>query len=165
MSYVSTEDSNFSLAIEGWLVERSEVSALIRYSASAGAKSFEFFYSLDDFLQRLRELPARACVTAFREPQLSLRGFVDEKFIASAIAQIPDGTEFLIAGLQKVTYGKASWFKFLSGENLCELEEELRSCLGEMVAVGVYPPWLVDSDEVKSAVVPGMDGSVAPGVY
>src|SRR5687768_11921854 len=126
MSYLSTEDSTFRLRVEGWLERRGEVAALIRYSRAAGSKSFEFFYAREAFSDRLRQLPGSTCVTVFREPQLPLRGRVDEEFLRAALAHIPDGVEYLIAGLEEVSDGKYSWLHFLSGENHAELSEHLR---------------------------------------
>ena len=163
--YSSTEDASFRLTVGRWLETFVEISVLIRYPYAAGNKSFEFFRSKEVFWERLVQLPKRTCVTVFRQPQLSLRGRVNEEFIGTALAQIPDGTEFLIAGLEEISYGRATWFQFLSGETHLELTEALRECWNEKVAVGVYPPWLHDNDEVTSAIVPEEDGAVVCAAY
>jgi hypothetical protein len=46
-----------------------------------------------------------------------------------------------------------------------ELTQDLRECLNEKVAVGVYPPWLHDNGDVTSAIVPDEDGSVVCEAY
>jgi len=165
MSYLSTEDPLFRNKLSDWLAELGEVSALIRFSASAGSKSFEFFPAMPAFLDRLAELPPRTCVIAFGTPQLPLRGRVDGKFARTALAHIPPESEYLIAGLELKTYGKVSWFGFSSGVGLTELYMDLADRIGESVAVGVYPPWEYDSDLVLSAIVPEPDGSIAVGIY
>ena len=140
---------------------------MIRFHASAGAKSFEFFRSLGTLEGRLQELRPRTCVIVFREPQLPLRGRVDEEFIRKALALVPDGEEFLVTALERTTIGPASWFHDAAGESHGELAEELRGnyCYGRQVAVGPYPPWLNDDDGVISAVVPDENGIVTTGIY
>jgi hypothetical protein len=45
---------------------------------------------------------------------------------------------------------------------LCEALEDSR---GIPVAVGLYPPWLGDTDDVVSAIVPDENGIVRISVY
>jgi hypothetical protein len=45
------------------------------------------------------------------------------------------------------------------------LREELEGSRGVAVAVGLYPPWLEDTEDVISAVVPDEHGAVKSGVY
>jgi len=167
MGYASTSDPTFISTVQAWIESKKEVFALIRFHASAGAKSFEFFESMDAFKNRLDELQPRSCITVFRDRQLPSRGCVNEEFIQKASAAIPEGAEFLLVVLEKVTIGRASWFHDAAGVTHDELVEELRHdyCYGKQVAVGHYPPWLDDSDSVISAVVPNEDGSVTAGIY
>jgi len=167
MGYTSTQDPTFISTVQAWIESKKEVFALIRFHAAAGSKSFEFFQSMDAFKNRLNELHARTCITVFRDPQLPLRGCVDEEFIQTALAAIPDGAEFLVVALELTTIGRASWFHDAAGVTHDELVEELRHdyCYGKQVAVGNYPPWLDESDSVISAVVPNGDGSVTTGIY
>ena len=165
MGYVSTNDANFRSTVTNWLEESGEVSALIRYSHAGGSKSFEFFADDPAFSVCLANLPPRTCVTVFAVRQLPLRGTVDEAFIEQAKSSYIADTEYLIAGLDRIYCGAANWIDFSAGESVVELEEDLRDRLGARVAVGAYPPWLHDNDEVISAVVPHPDGSVERGVY
>jgi hypothetical protein len=165
MAYPSTKDPAFLARTARWLAERHEVLALIRYSRAAGAKDFEFFDSVEAFQARLRDLPPQTCVTVFGERQLPLRGRVNDDFIQQALALIPDGTEFALVGLERVRHGESAWYPMTAGETSVELCEELREWCGRLVAVGPYPPWLADGDEVVSAVVPSPNGSVTTGVY
>lgn len=107
----------------------------------------------------------KTCVIVFREKQLPLRGKVDARFIEIALETIQDEEEYLLAGLERVNYGAMSWHRFSSGVGSEELKESLSECEGETVALGVYPPWLEDNDEVVSAVVPEADGTVITGIY
>lgn len=165
LNYLSIEDKTFQVTIEQWLKRSSEVSMLIRYSSSAGAKDFEFFHLMEDLTKRLRELPSRTCVTVFRDLQLPLRGKVNDEFINSARNQIPNGMEYLIVGLKKIVEGNASRFIFLAGESHDELVEHLKDYTGEEVAVGSYPSLLRDNNRIISAIIPENDGSVITGIY
>src|SRR5262249_42700447 len=123
MGYTSATDAAFLDTVAGWIAGRGEVLGLIRYSHKAGAKDFEFFQSVDAFRARLRQLPPRDCVTVFARPQVPLRGRVDDEFIRRAAALVPDGTEFLIVGLERVQYGNLSWYPNSAGETHAELRE------------------------------------------
>jgi hypothetical protein len=165
MGYPSTDDLVFRAKVARWIAARGEVLALIRYSHSAGAKDFEFFTCEHAFRARLAGLPPRSCVTIFGERQFPLRGRVDDAFIDRALTLVPDGVEFAVVALERVRGGPDAGLWQVVGERSLELAEALRAKGGELVAVGRYPPWLADGEEVVSAVVPNPDGSVAPGVY
>lgn len=165
MPYESTNNAVFQSTVASWIAEKHEVLAMIRFHAAAGSKSFEFFDSFEAFRTELGQLPPRACVTVFRERQLPVRGRVDADFINQALASIPDGTEYLLVGLELITVGKAWWFYDSAGETHAELSEELEGQFGQLVAVGPYPPWLEDNEDIVSAVVPDSDGSIHTGVY
>jgi hypothetical protein len=90
---------------------------------------------------------------------------VDDSFVAEAVALIAPDTEYLIAGLEPKRYGVASWLNFSAGVGPAELKEDLANDLGELVAIGAYPPWLEDNEDVHSGIVPDPDGSVVAGAY
>ncbi len=166
MAYLSTADPRFRSHVRAWLTERGEVSALIQYHAAGGSKSFEFFTSMRAFLARLAELTPRTAVTVYGRQQLPLRGVVDEAFISKALSAVPDGAEFLIAGLELMSFGKRSWLDFMEGEGLGELRTELGGRVGKAVAVGIYPTQVGGVDEgVIWAIVPTPDGEVVAGIY
>src|SRR5215471_10816871 len=97
MSYLATTDVKFLETLEGWFGSQSEVLIEIRYRCGAGSQDFELFPSFQALSERIRELPAGAYVTAFRRPQLPLRGVVDDSFMAKCLQNIPDGAEYLVA--------------------------------------------------------------------
>ena len=165
MSYVSSTDKKFLATLDGWLRSRQEILALIRYSHSAGSKDFEFFSSFKTLTERLGSLPPRTCIIAFRQPQLPFRGIVDDSLITTCLSGIPDSSEFLVAETVRRTAGRASWFHYGAGESHVELREALEGLRGRTVAAGLYPPWLEDTDDVISAVVPDEHGVVTTGVY
>jgi hypothetical protein len=165
MGYASATDPSFLGTLENWLRDLPEILVLIRYSHAAGNKDFEFFSSFGTLSNRIRQLPPRTSVVAFRQPQLPLRGVVDECFIASCLSRIPDGSEFLVLETTRRAYGEMSWFHNEAGESHAELREALEESRGTPVAVGPYPPRLEDSDDVASAIVPDESGIVRIGVY
>lgn len=165
MSYAPTTDPKFLGTLEQWFRSQPEILALIRYSHAAGSKDFEFFSSFQSLTDRIRALPPLTCVIAFRQPQLSLRGIVDDEFIVTCLSTIPDGSEYLVVEGVKRVYGQQSWFHHGAGESHAELREDLEQSRGVPVAAGLYPPWLEDTDDVVSAVVPDEHGVVRVGAY
>ncbi len=165
MSYTPTTDAKFLGTLELWLRTQREILVLIRYSAAGGAKDFEFFSSFQSLTDRVRCLPPLTCVIAFRQPQLLLRGIVDDEFIGRCLSSIPDGSEYLVVEATRRVYGPQSWFHYGAGVSHAELREELVESRGLPVAVGLYPPWLEDTDDVISAVVPDEHGAVKSGIY
>ena len=165
MIHSSATDTNFLKTLDGWLTAESEILVLLRYSHAAGNKSFEFFVTFAALSERLHQLPPPTCVTAFKRPQLPLRGVVDDAFINECLSDIHDGAEFLVVETVPRTAGRHSWFHSEAGETHEELRESLEDSRGSPVAVGEYPPWLEDSPEVISGYVPDADGVVRIGAY
>jgi hypothetical protein len=165
MGYASATDSKFLGTLGSWLRSLPEILVLIRYSHAAGNKDFEFFSSFEALWNRIRQLPPSTSIIAFRQPQLPLRGLVDEAFVASCLSSVPDGSEFLVLETVRRAYREMSWFHWVGGETHAELREALEDARGAPVAVGPYPPWLADTDDVVSAIVPDENGIVRVGVY
>ena len=167
MQHRSTNDAAFRSTVERWIDESGEVLAVIRFAGGAGSRSFEFFTSIDAFIERIDELPPSASVTVLAELQLPIRGRVDDDFIQHACASIRDGDEWLIVCLDRITIGAASWYHDYAGDSNDELMGELRDeyCYGKIVAVGPYPAWLEDSRTVLTVFTPNPDGTVTIGAY
>jgi hypothetical protein len=165
MTYTSTKDKKFLSTLELWTSQQPEVLVLIRYSRAAGSKSFEFFSSFRNLAQRLLELPPATNIIAYKQPQLPLRGVVDDAFIERCINTIPDATEFLVVETIPTRVGKASWFHDEAGESHQELRAALEDSRGKPVAVGTYPPWGNGDSDVISGIVPDDHDEVRPGVY
>lgn len=165
MIYLPITDPTFLAKVESWFRAESELLVLIRYSHAAGSRTFEFFSSFEAFCEQLRTLPHLTMVIVFGEPQLPIRGIVDDAFIVRCLENIPDGSDFLVTETVKRVYGRASWFHHAEGETHAELREALEDCRGAPVAVGLCPPWLTDSEVVISAVVPDEHGVARAGIY
>jgi len=116
-------------------------------------------------MDRVQTLPPDTCIIAFRQPQLPIRGVVDDGFIARCISSIPDGAEFLVVELIRRAHGQASWFHRGEDTSHTELLDILESSRGVPVAAGLYPTWFEDAEDVISAVVPDEHGVVTTGVY
>lgn len=165
MKHTSSLDRQFRDTISQWIGESSEVLALFRYSHAAGSRDFVFFTGADDFREKLEKLPSRTSVIVFREPQLPLRGVVNEELTETAMRLIPEDQEYLILCLEYTQYGKRGWFHWDAGDTHEDLMSDLRYVAGRLVAVGLYPPWLEDNENVISAIVPDTNGVVQVGVY
>lgn len=163
--FTSTTDQQFLATLESWFVSQREILVLIRYSHAAGSKDFEFFSSCQSLVDRLRGLPPRTAIIAFRQPQLPLRGIVDDNFISRCLSFVPDGPEYLVVETVRRIYGSKSWFHDRSGVSHAELQKDLEGCRGAPVAVGLYPDWFEDNADVISAFVPDEHGVVKLGVY
>jgi len=161
----STTDKEFLKSLEHWLRGQSEIMILVRYSRAGGSKSFEFFSSFPALRARLAQLKAETSVTAFRKPQLTLRGRVDDEFIGKGLSLIPAGSEFLVLETDPRMATQQWLFHHEAGESTDELQRVLEELRGRLVAIGEYPQWLRDSPDVISAYVPNQDGSVKVGVY
>jgi hypothetical protein len=162
----SSRDLAFLATIGDWIEARGEVLVLFRWPNAGGSKSFEFFRDFPAFMARLETAPRRTSIIVFREPQLPIRGLIDDELIRRAVDLVPESTEYLIAGLDLITMGKGSWYPDSAGETHQELIADLRDWWsGQRVAVGRYPEWLEDSESVISAYVPDVDGAVRPAAY
>ena len=109
-------------------------------------------------------MKAETSVTAFRKPQLPLRGCVDDEFIGKCLSLIPAGAEFLVQETDPRMATQQWSFHHEAGESLDELRQ-VDGLRGRLVAVGEYPHGLKDSTDVISAYVPHQDGTVKVGVY
>jgi hypothetical protein len=162
---VSTADPTFLATLESWFRSHPEILVLIQYSHAAGSKDFEFFTSFQSLAGRIRELRPLTSVIAFRQPQLPLRGVVDDEFISRSLSTIPDGSEYLVVEKDRRVYSYGSWFHHYADDSHADLRDHLEECRGAPVAAGHYPPWTEDNEDVISAVVPDEHGVVRWGSY
>ncbi len=164
----STNDPTFLQTVADWLAADGECFAVIRHPNAGGTKSYEHFVTVEDLVGRMSRLAPATSVVVCKGRHLPLRGHVDDTLIANALANIPDGQEWLIIGQLPVNYGLAWWFPDANGDSHEELLAELRgdTYFGQSVFVGIVPPWWEgDSDVITSAYVPNPDGSITPAAY
>lgn len=164
-NFTSSTDRTFLATLESWFDDRRELLLMIRYPYAAGDREFEFFSSFQSLAERIRGLRRKTSIIAFRQPQLSLRGIVADAFIARCLSSIPDGSEYLVVETDRRVADGRSWTHDASGVSHAELRDDLEDCRSAPVAVGLYPNWVEDSNDVISAYVPDEDGIVRPGAY
>jgi hypothetical protein len=160
-----TIDPKFLGTLESWFQSQSQILALVRIRCGAGARDFEFFSSYEALKAEIQKLSAGTWITIFKQPQLPLRGIVDDNFISKCLSSIPDGSEYLIVEAKLTIAGRMSWFHDDSGVSHSSLREDLEGSRGVPVAVGLHPPVFGDTNEVIHAIVPDEDGIVRAGPY
>lgn len=144
--------------VSGWIEETGEVLVILRYLRAAGAKDFALCRSREDFEGLLGALPIGTDIAVFREPQLPLRGRVDEAFIAAALGAIPDGREYLVV-TTAARPGRRICRSGSMGDTHADLREDLEDLIGVHVALGACPAYCVpDHEGLISASRGGIDG-------
>lgn len=165
MALTATTDRQFNETLEQWILTEKEILVLFRYPYAAGSKEFEFFSSFQSLSEKLRRLSPRTSVIAFKHKQLPLRGTVDDAFIQACLNNAPFIAEFLVADMAPQQSGKYSYFRHSAGETLEELKDSLDGFRERTVAVGNYPDWIEDNENVISGYVPDPDGWVNSVAY
>ena len=161
----STNDPEYLQSLAACCNATTELLVLFRYRAAAGSRDYELHSSLDSLLGRIRRLPPGTAVAVFKQPQLPIRGVVDDAFVTRCLGTIRDGAEYLLLETVVTVAGKLSWFRHGGGESHAELRDDLAESRGKPVAVGLYHPWPGTPSDSVHAVVPDPDGVVRPGPY
>ena len=154
----STTDPAFLAQAQQWIASQSELLVLSRYSRAAGSRQYLLFRSADAFQRALQTLPPSTSVILLPDAEFPLRGIADKTLLERALALLPEDSEFLILRLE--TDGVA-W----DGVGHGELAEQVAELDGEQLAVGLYPPWYLDTADIVEAIVPDADGVVRRGIY
>jgi hypothetical protein len=161
---IPTTDSDVLARLERWFREQPEILVRIRVRRS-GSEDFEFFSSFEALANRMRESLPGTWFAVFKQPQLPLRGVVDDSFIKGCMKHIHDGNEYLIVETVRRMAGKGSWLHNASGQTYAMLHGDLEESRGVPVAVGLYPPCLEERDDVVHVFTPNADGTVTAGPY
>ncbi len=169
MCYAPSSDAGFLRTLESWIYEKSEILTLFEHANSSGGKEFQLWHSFERLAAKIASLSSLTRITAFRQPQLPIRGIVDAQFIEICKQEAPDGEEHLIVDRQETReeypHFSCSYYDHRAGVTHSELQEVLEAWRGRLVAVGRYPDWQCNSDVVVSAVVPDKNGSTSGGGY
>jgi hypothetical protein len=165
MTHLASTDPIFLCTLESWCAGQSEVLALIRFRRGGGSREYRLFSSYSALLEMIHGAPAGACITVFRNPNLPLRGVVDEEFIKKCLAGMPDGAEYVMFETVQTVAGKGSWYHYGSGQSHAELKDDLEQSLGLPVVLGYHPSMSADPTEAVDGVVPDADGAVRAGPY
>ena len=161
---ISTASKGFVNTVISWFNEQPELLADICNSGCGGTTDYLFFKSYEAFSAHLNTLQPHTRVILYRFPQLPLRGKVSQELVSTALASIPEGSEFLVVELELTVAGKGQRYAYDGGETHEELTEVLKGRLGRTVAVGLHPR-SQNGDSVLVAYVPTTDGEVVPGAY
>jgi hypothetical protein len=166
MLHRPTTDPTFRQDVEAVHAAHGEIVSVFRFSAAAGARSYEIFEDVASFFARLDALPQQTSVIVFKTKQFPVRGIADEDLLHEALAKIPDGAWWNLTRTTLITMGSQSWYPTFEGDSLTELEEELKDELfwGHPVAIGPEPDFH-DLEQTVDAIVPDEDGRVTVGVY
>lgn len=141
-----------------WIRESGEVLVILRYLRAAGAKDYGFARTEGEFRRLIDVVPDGTDIIVFRDPQLPLRGVVNDDFISSAQSQIHNGEEYLYVKLEPLTPDDIRAFGEMGDTHNC-MDEDLREHMGDKVAIGLCPPFIEpDNDAMISASKGGIDG-------
>ncbi len=149
---------HFVETVKGWLTMSSELFIVLRYLRAAGAKDYLFIHNEAEFRQLIDVCPLGTDIIVFRDPQLPNRGTVTPEFIAEMQNRIPDGAEYLIV---RMSPEELSGLRITGdlGDTHADLVEDLSDIQGELVAVGLCPPFMApDHDGMISVSKGGTDG-------
>jgi hypothetical protein len=150
----------FISKVAEWIEESGEVFVALRYLRAAGSKDYALCYSKDDFLQVIQKVGIGTDIIAIQEKQLPLRGIASNALMDAAMANIPDGSEYLIVRTNRKNQDDPRLWG-LMGDSHQELQETLKDedCWGLEVALGILPPFMdADNDKMISASKGGIDG-------
>jgi hypothetical protein len=162
--YTPTTAQEVLTTLERWFRKRPEILVRSRGQAS-GSEEFEFFSSFGALAERMRSARPYTWFTVFEQPQLPLRGVVDDDFIARCLSSVPDGSEYLFTETVLTVAGTRSWYHNQSGESHAMLRDDLEDSRGRQVAFGFYPPCLEERVDVIHAFTPDAEGVVTAGPY
>jgi len=148
----------FVARVTEWIAATGAVLVVLRYLCGGGSKDYVFCRSADDFRALIDSLPDGTDTIVFQKPKLPIRGISSESFIEHCLAQIPDGTEYMIALMNRPPRSDRSVSGF-DDDSHGSLREDLAFFHGQSVAVGRCPNFIgADCATMISASKGGIDG-------
>ncbi len=148
----------FLATVMEWIKATGEVFVVLRYLWAAGSKDYGFIANTREFETLVSVLPIGTDIIVFRKNQLPIRGIVDEPFIETALAEIEDGTEFLIVETSPEKEGDSRLHGTI-GDSHDDLIESLNDYIGMPVSLGPCPHFNdPDNEDMISAAKGGIDG-------
>lgn len=161
----SIYNKNYQQTVQQWLLQEHEILVLFSYPNSGGAREYRFFSDYEEWRSSLSDLLPGTYVNVWYGSELPLRGSVDAAFIEQSLKIITDEQDYLIVVMEKVTYGKKSWYPWRSDRSHAHLKEDLEDFVGQMVALGKWPERQPTTVSKIWAVVPAPDGSFPDAAY
>lgn len=154
----SVYDYAFLGEVSYWFETSDELFVAVRYAHAGGDRDYLFASSFEQILDLANILPPTTDIVVFRQKQLPHRGTADDQLLNTALAAIPDGTDWLL--LTRRREGEKDYTS-VSGATHEALRVAFAELRGKYVAVGVAPVFSgADGEDVQSALVPFPDGSV-----
>lgn len=148
MGPFSIYDESVQATIEGWIEATKEVLVELYIPHSSGSGTCYFISSFTQFKELVERAHPGAIFFILRQPQLTIRGIVDDGFIERAMEVIPDGIYYAIA--KPAVYPEEVTF-LEGGHTRIELKRDLKKYQGNLVHVGKEPPfpgkyWIKNED-------------------
>lgn len=141
--------------VTDWISVHGEVLVVVR--RVGGFCDFALCRSRAEFEQLVAQITEGTEIIVFRDPQLPIRGPVDETLIARALAVIPDGAEYLAITIATKP-GCPLSARVGQGDSHADLKETLRDWWGVDVAVGQPDVWIADHEGMISRAKGGVEG-------
>ncbi len=143
--------------VHAWIAESGEVLIVLRYLHGAGSRDYALIDASTTFDLLVERCPLGTDIIVFKEPQLPVRGIVDDALASRLRSVLKDDDEYLIIDMTEVRTGdprRRGHFDSMEG-----LASDLEYLHGRDVAGGVCPPfWEADSPVMISASKGGIDG-------
>jgi hypothetical protein len=116
---------------------------------SGGSGDYYFIATIEHFNQLVDRAKTGIYFFISKQPQLPLRGIVDDQFISLVKDHIPEGTWYMIS---RISFYPQKLLSYGSGDTHDLLENDLHDLTGLDVCVGIEPYcnveyWNVTADE------------------
>lgn len=145
----------FIQRVADWIAVNGEVLIVVRWVG--GFHDFALCRSRADFEQLVEMIADGTEVIVFRDPQMPIRGRVDEALIARALEVIPEGPEYQILSIATKPgcplSARVAW-----GESHADLQETLHDWKGIDIAAGCPDFWGADHEGMMSRAKGGVEG-------
>lgn len=143
--------------VRAWIAENGEVLVVLRYLHGAGSKDYALIDSSTTFDLLVEHCPLGTDIIVFKEPQLPVRGIVDDALASRLRSVLKHDDEYLIIDMTEVRAGDPR--RAGHCDSMECLASDLEYLHGRDVAGGVCPPfWEADSPVMISASKGGIDG-------
>lgn len=143
--------------VHAWIAENAEVLVVLRYLHGAGSKDYALIGSSTTFDLLVERCPPGTDIIVFKEPQLPVRGIVDDTLASRLQEAMKDDDEYLIIDMREVRTGDPR--RTGHSDSMESLASDLEYLHGRNVAGGICPPfWEADSPVMISASKGGIDG-------
>jgi hypothetical protein len=150
--------TTFLTTVARWISMTGEVFVVLRYLRGSGSKDVAFCRNAEEFSAMVRASPTGCDIVVFRNPQLTLRGIVDDALAEKVMNAIRDGDEYCLASLARKpgTMFSSCW---RMGDRHVDLRGDLDELRGQQIACGPLPDFNApDGPDLISAAKDGIDG-------